>query len=87
MPFPGKPPQALQHDAASAIHELLDAEARPALLARIAEAVSPPPGLAARISALLVESPPLTAVSRVPALMRLSWRGDVLRGTQANLMH
>ena len=48
-------------DAASAIHDLLAAETRPALIARIADAVSPPPGLAERITALLVESPPLTA--------------------------
>jgi DNA mismatch repair protein MutS len=48
-------------ERAAAIHDLLGAEARPALLEQIAAAVAPPPGLAEQITALLVESPPLTA--------------------------
>ncbi|MBM4245980.1 MAG: DNA mismatch repair protein MutS [Deltaproteobacteria bacterium] len=48
-------------ERAAAIHGLLAREARPALLERIADGVAPPQGVAERIAALLVESPPLAA--------------------------
>jgi len=48
-------------ERAAAIHGLLAREPRPALLERIADGVAPPQGVAERIAALLVESPPLAA--------------------------
>jgi len=48
-------------ERAGAIHDLLVATSPAGLLAAIAAAVSPPAGLAARITDLLAESPPISA--------------------------
>jgi DNA mismatch repair protein MutS len=48
-------------ERAAALHGLLVAAPRPALLARIAAAVAPPAGLDERITTLLADAPPLVA--------------------------